>query len=190
MGTGAPVEVAGKGRTALLIPLIFLMLSPPALGSNLGRAKMKVVSVIAGDTLRVEWKGKEQTLLLLGVDCPPAHWGPRLLRRARYLKMDPQKLLEMGKEAQKFVENLVFPSGWVYVEFDWIKRDGYGRLIGYAYVREGMLNALLIEKGYARARLSFPFPMRPKKDWVLSEFPYLERKAKRGKRGLWKYGRF
>ncbi len=179
-----------KKSLLALGPMIILIWTLPSLASNLGREKMKVVTVIAGDTLRVEWKGKEQTLILLGVDSPPAHWEPGLLRRARYLKIDPQKLLEMGIKAKEFAESLICPDGWVYVEFDWIKRDPQGRLMGYVYVRDGMLNALLIEKGYARARLSFPFPMRPKEDWILSEFPYLERKAKRGKRGLWKYGKF
>jgi len=179
-------------KKILLLPglVAILLCSLPAFASNLGRERMKVVGVIAGDTLRVEWKGKEQTLILLGVNTPPAHWGPALLRRARYLKMDPHTLLKIGIEAKEFAESLIYPDEWVYVEFDWIKRDPQGRLMGYVYVREGMLNALLIENGYARARLSFPFPMRPKKDWILLEFPYLERKARRGKRGLWKYGRF
>jgi len=96
----------------------------------------------------------------------------------------------MGIEAKKFAEHLISPDGWVHVEFDWIKKDPQGRLMGYVYVRKGMLNALLIENGYAKARLSFPFSMRPKENWILSEFPYLERIARNGKRGLWKYGRF
>ena len=180
-----------KPRDILLPVVLFFLFTTPSLeASNLGRAEMRVVEVIAADTLRVEWEGKEYTLILLGVDSPPARWGPNLLRRARYLKMDPEKLLEMGREAKRFVEKLLKPHGRIYVEFDWIKKDPQGRLMGYVYVRDGMLNALLLEKGYARARLSFPFPMRPKKDWILSQFPFLERKAKRGKRGLWKYGKF
>ena len=178
-----------KASLGLLV-FTLLLLTSPAPASNLGRMRMKVVEVVAGDTLRVEWKGREETLLLLGVDSPPAQWGPALLRGARSLKIDPRTLLKMGMEARRFVQNLIRPDGWVYVEFDWIKRDPQGRLMGYVYVRGGMLNALLLEKGYARARLSFPFPMRPKKDWILSLFPYLERKARGARLGLWRYGRF
>jgi micrococcal nuclease len=170
--------------------LILLLWSLPAPASHLGREKMKVVKVIHGDTLRVQWKGKTQTLILLGVDTPPALLETPLLRRARLLKMDPHTLLKMGKEAKEATQKLIPPQEWIYVEFDWIKRDPQGRLMGYVYVSQGMLNAILIAQGYARARLSFPFPMRPKKEEIFSTFPFLERKARREKRGLWRYGRF
>ena len=185
-----PKSTGQTHKICFWILLATLFWSLPAPASNLGREKMKVVAVIAGDTLRVEWEGKEQSLILLGIDTPPAHWGPALLRRAKRLRMDPHLLLKMGIKAKEFSESLIYPDGWVYVEFDWFKRDAQGHLIGYAYVQDEMLNALLIEMGYARARLSFPFPMSPKKEQILSNFPFLERKAKRAKRGLWQYGKF
>jgi len=177
-------------RRGLWVLLILLLWSSLAPASQLGREKMKVVEVIHGDTLRVLWKGKVQTLILLGADTPPALWGPPLLRRANLLNMNPDTLLKMGKEAKAFTQSLIPSQGWIYVEFDWIKRDPQGRLMGYVYVPQGMLNAILIAQGYARAKLSFPFPMSPKKDWILSAFPFLEKKAKWAKKGLWRYGRF
>ncbi len=177
-------------RKGILTLLILTFCTFPATASNIGRERMIVKEVVHGDTLIVQWRGKTHTLRLLGIDSPPSTWGPSLLRKARLLRVDPHLLLKMGQEARDEVKRLLPPDKIVYVEFDWIKRDPQGRLMGYAYVREGMLNAILIARGYARARLSFPFPMRPKKEEIISLFPFLERKAQREKLGLWRYGRF
>jgi endonuclease YncB( thermonuclease family) len=60
-------------------------------------------------------------------------------------------------------------------------KDKYNRLLGYIYIpgeEEIFFNKLLIEQGYARAYLRFPFEYS-------IDFKKAENKAKREKLGMW-----
>jgi micrococcal nuclease len=68
----------------------------------------------------------------------------------------------------------------VRLEYDWQKRDKYGRLLAYVFLMDGtFLNAEIIKQGYGFAYTRYPFK-------YLDEFRRYEREARENKRGLWK----
>ena len=67
----------------------------------------------------------------------------------------------------------------VRLEYDWQKRDKYGRLLGYVYLEDGtFLNAEIIKQGYGFAYTRFPFK-------YLEDFRKYEREARESNKGLW-----
>ena len=121
--------------------------------------------VIDGDTIIVEIDGKQERVRLIGVDTPET--------------VHPSKPVEyFGKEASEFTKRMV-EGKKVRLEFDWQKRDKYGRLLAYVYLPDGtFLNAEIIKQGYGFAYTRFPFK-------YLEEFRQYERKARENSRGLW-----
>jgi micrococcal nuclease len=67
----------------------------------------------------------------------------------------------------------------VRVEFDVQERDRYGRLLAYVYVRDQMVNAELVRRGYAQV-MTVPPNVR-----YQALFVKLQREAREQKRGLW-----
>lgn len=67
----------------------------------------------------------------------------------------------------------------VRLEYDWERRDKYGRTLAYVYLEDGtFLNAEIIRQGYGFAYTRFPFK-------YLEEFRNLETEAREAGRGLW-----
>jgi micrococcal nuclease len=124
---------------------------------------VKVKRAIDGDTLLLI---NGEKVRLIGVDTPETK--------------HPQKPVErFGKEAYLFARKMV-EGKEVRLEFDWQKRDKYGRLLAYVYLLDGtFLNAEIIKQGYGFAYTRFPFK-------YLEEFRRYEREAREGRRGLWK----
>src|SRR4030043_1262577 len=124
---------------------------------------VKVKRVIDGDTLLLT---NGEKVRLIGVDTPETK--------------HPQKPVQrFGKEAYLFTRTMV-EGKEVRLEFDWQKRDRYGRLLAYVYLPDGtFLNAEIIKQGYGFAYTRFPFKF-------LEEFRSYEKEAKENKRGLWK----
>jgi len=123
----------------------------------------KVERVIDGDTILL---ANGERVRLIGVDTPETK--------------HPQKPVErFGKEAYLFTKNMV-EGKEIRLEYDWQKRDKYGRLLAYAYLKDGtFLNAEIIKQGYGFAYIKYPFK-------YLEEFRQFEREASENKRGLWK----
>ena len=92
--------------------------------------KYKVIKVLDGDTIVLETGEKFR---YLGIDAPESNdrWGP---------------------EAKKFNEEMVLDKK-VRVELDKIKLDKYGRILGYIWVDDTLVNEALTERGYARVNL-------------------------------------
>jgi micrococcal nuclease len=122
--------------------------------------------VIDGDTIIVDMDGKEERVRLIGVDTPET--------------VHPSKPVEyFGKEASEFTKSMV-EGKKVRLEYDWQRRDKYGRLLAYIYLEDGtFLNAEIIKQGYGFAYTRFPFK-------YLEEFRQYEREARENGRGLWK----
>lgn len=124
-----------------------------------------VTGISDGDTIRVACGDIEETVRLIGVDTPET-------------KKPGGGVECYGLEATNFTAQLL--SGkQVELELDTQERDKYGRLLAYVYLGEQMVNALLVEKGYARVA-DFPPNLRYSK--LLHQF---ELKAQAEKRGLW-----
>jgi micrococcal nuclease len=121
--------------------------------------------VVDGDTIVVKLNGQEEKVRLIGVDTPET--------------VHPSKPVEyFGKEASRFTRQMV-EGRRVTLEYDWQRRDKYGRLLAYVFLEnQTMLNEEIVKQGYGFAYTRFPFK-------YLEKFRGLEREARENNRGLW-----
>ena len=96
-----------------------------------------VIRVIDGDTLKINYNGKEESVRLIGVDTPES------------VHPDAEKNTEIGKKASEFSKNYL-EGKEITLEFDIQERDKYGRLLAYVYLNGIMYNKTLLEEGYAK----------------------------------------
>ncbi len=167
-------------RNSLLILLVLVILS--ALGVNVNHTGelalpkslpttqpgyYPVASVSDGDTIKVRIAGKAETVRLIGIDTPETK--------------DPRKPVQcFGKAASSEMQKLVAHKT-VRLEADPTNanRDKYQRLLRYVYLPDGTLvNAYMIQNGYAFAYVLFPFTK-------MEEFRGYEKQARDANRGLW-----
>jgi micrococcal nuclease len=151
-----------RPRTYLTsLAFLLFLLVPIAISQNF----YLCTRVIDGDTIIVNIDGKEERVRLIGVDTPET--------------VHPNKPVEyFGKEASEFTKRMV-EGKKVRLEYDWQRRDKYGRLLAYIYLEDGtFLNAEIIKQGYGFAYTRFPFK-------YLEEFRQYEREARENGRGLW-----
>lgn len=133
-----------------------------------------VLHVVDGDTFDADLEGVGNVRIrMLGVNTPET--------------VDPRKTVEcFGKDASHFSKETLAIGSKIRLEPDpqADERDKYGRLLRNVILADGTdYNALLIEKGYAYAYLSFP--LDPKRKTQLKKF---EQTAKAEKLGLWGAG--
>jgi micrococcal nuclease len=147
------------GKASMLLALIILLLFNLTYANDL----VTVKRVIDGDTLLLS---NRERVRLIGVDTPETK--------------HPKKPVErFGREAYLFTKRMV-EGKEVRLEFDWQKRDKYGRLLAYVYLTDGtFLNAEIIKQGYGFAYTRFPFK-------YLEEFRRYEREARENRTGLWR----
>jgi micrococcal nuclease len=124
-----------------------------------------VVEVIDGDTVDVLTEGRELRVRYIGIDTPET--------------VDPRQPVEcFGREASERNRQLVGGRS-VGLEPDVSETDQFGRLLRYVWVDGRMVNATLVEEGYATAT-TFPPDAR-----YADLFAALEAEAREGGRGLW-----
>ena len=141
----------------------------------------KIISVIDGDTLKVNYKGKEESVRLIGIDAPESRINKKAKNDTQRSGEDLKTIIVMGKEATRYVKTLVKPGDMVKMEFDVQKRDKYGRLLAYIYLPNGtMLNEEIVKGGYANL-MTVPPNVRYQKKFLRA---YREAREKR--RGLWR----
>lgn len=118
--------------------------------------------VVDGDTIIID---NNEKVRLIGVDTPET--------------VHPNKPVEFfGKEASAFTKRMV-EGKKVRLEYDWEKKDKYGRTLAYVYLDDGtFLNAEIIKQGYGFAYTKFPFK-------YLEEFRQYEMEAIENRKGLW-----
>lgn len=121
------------------------------------------IRVIDGDTIVLE--GNEK-IRLIGVDTPELH--------------HPKKPVQhYAKEAKEFSQRMV-EGKQVRLEYDWQRKDKYGRTLAYVYLADGtFLNVEIIRQGYGFAYTKFPFK-------YLEQFRRAEKEARQNKIELWK----
>ena len=85
-----------------------------------------------------------------------------------------------AKEASEFTRKIV-EGKKVRLEYDWQKRDKYGRLLAYVYLEDStFLNAEIIKQGYGFAYTKYRFR-------YMEKFRQYEKEARENERGLWKH---
>ena len=110
-----------------------------------GDTAYKVIRVIDGDTVKIDYNGKATNVRLIGVDTPET--------------VHPSKPVEVyGKEASDFTKNLLLGES-VYLRFDTDRTDTFGRLLVYLYrAPDGLfVNLEIVRQGYGHAYTQFPF---------------------------------
>ena len=131
-----------------------------------GDQAYRVVKVVDGDTIKIDYKGKTESVRLIGVDTPET--------------VHPSKPVEhFGKEASAFTKNLL-RGEQVYLRFGNEERGRYGRLLAYVFrAPDGLfVNLEIVRLGYGHAYTKFPFKH-------MELFRHYESRAREVSKGLW-----
>jgi micrococcal nuclease len=138
--------------------------SNPVVSSNL----YKVVSVVDGDTIKIDLDGKKTTVRLLGIDTPET--------------VDPRKPVQcFGKEASAKLKELIAGKN-ITTESDPSQgdKDKYGRLLRYIYLEDGtFINEMMIKEGFA-FEYTYNLPYK-----YQAEFKKAQQQAQLEQKGLW-----
>ena len=139
-----------------------------------------VTRIVDGDTLKVFYLGREESIRLIGIDTPESRVNKKTKKDAKRSGQDVETIIAMGKRATEYVESLVKPGDLITIEFDVQERDRYERLLGYVYLSDGkMLNEEIIKAGYA-VIMTIPPNVKYKHRLLIA---YQE--ARESKRELW-----
>ena len=168
---GACDSVARSGKTPDLdVPPTAeepTSITVPATGSPTpsGLEQAVVVNVVDGDTIDVLLGGEERRVRYIGVDTPET--------------VDPRRPVGcFGAEAGARNRELV-DGKTVGLERDVSETDDFGRLLRYVWLGGEMVNAQLVEEGYATAA-TFPPDVK-----YAQLFASLQVEARERDRGLW-----
>ena len=131
-------------------------------------AQVKVLEVIDGNTIEVEYEGQREKVRYIGINTPETS-------HRKGGEYDGQEAKEANR---KLVEGQT-----VWLEFDVKRRDHDGRLLAYIYLLDGtFVNAWLVEHGYMQV-----MTMPPNVTYQ-GLFLKLQRQAREARRGLWGKG--
>ncbi|MCX5678087.1 MAG: thermonuclease family protein [Candidatus Omnitrophica bacterium] len=137
-----------------------------------------VARVVDGDTLKLS---SGEKIRLIGMDTPEVYYSNKLLRDSKRSGTDIKTIQSLGAKASKFTKDLCLGKR-VRLEYDAVKHDRYGRTLAYVYLEDGtFVNAKIVEEGYGQI-MTVP-PNVKYADYFLK----LERQAREGKKGLWKF---
>jgi micrococcal nuclease len=129
----------------------------------------KVTVVYDGDTIQVEFtSGKKEKIRLIGVDAPETDADDREIRLKAFF-------------SKRFAFKFLYKKQ-VKIEYDWEKRDAYGRLLAYIWTEDGtFFNEFIIQRGFASAYTRFKYKPEYK-----NRFLQAEKYAQTRKNGMWK----
>lgn len=127
----------------------------------------EVISVVDGDTFKINYNGTTTKVRLIGVDAPES------------VSSNKSKNNKYGIEASNYTKERL-EGQTVYLEFDVKQTDKYGRLLAYVYLEDGtMYNKELLEKGYAQIAT---YPPNVK---YVDEFTQIQKQAEENRVGFW-----
>jgi len=133
-------------------------------------ARVKLIKVVDGDTIKVDLDGQIETVRLVGVDAPES--------------VAPGKPVEcLGKESATFLRNLMDTQPTIYLQNDKTQsnRDRYGRLLRFVFSSDGRDVGLeLLKAGLAEAKL---YSCQPHQYW--SVYQEAELQAQSQGLGIW-----
>ncbi|AQQ53884.1 thermonuclease family protein [Planococcus lenghuensis] len=158
-----------KTINSLLFSLLFLLAGCNAAepADSLGRMPAELLSVIDGDTIKVLYEGREETIRYLLVDTPETN----------HPELGQQPL---GPEATGKNKDIL-KAAEIEIEFDEGRQyDDYGRLLAYVYTDGVSVQEQLLEAGLARVGYVFP----PNTQYI-EEFEQAEDIAQEMGIGIW-----
>jgi micrococcal nuclease len=124
-----------------------------------------VTRVVDGDTVEVRLGDRLETVRYIGVNTPEIH--------------HPTRGREPYQDAARVANQQLVDGRTVRLVLDVQPRDRYGRLLAYVYVDGELVNAELVQRGYAEA---VTYPPNVKHHAELVE---LQRRARQARAGLW-----
>ncbi|OPY82136.1 MAG: Thermonuclease precursor [Syntrophorhabdus sp. PtaU1.Bin153] len=140
-----------------------------------------VIRVVDGNILKVEFKGKKESVRLIGIDAPECKINRKAKRDAIKRRQGLLTITSMGIESARYVRRQVKKGDTVILEFDVRMRDKYGRLLSYVYLVDGrMLNEEILRAGYAYVVSAAPNVK------YQDRFQNARCEAKKNRRGLWR----
>jgi len=144
--------------------LVALLLILPVL---LSAGQYRVVRVVDGDTIVVEYKGKQEKVRLLRVNTPES------------VHPDKKQNIPMGNIASDFTKGRL-KGKYVDLEFEGPFRGRYGRLLAYVFVDGANLNLELIRQGLGHYYIKYGLSER-----YDAEFREAERYARKHELNIW-----
>jgi len=136
--------------------------------------QVKLIKVVDGDTIKVDFDGQIETVRLVSVDAPES-------------VAPGQPVGCMGKESATFLQNLLIDQSIVYLQKDDMQgnRDRYGRLLRFVFLSDGKDVGLeILKSGLAKAKL---YSRIPHQYW--SVYQEAEAEAKSQGLGIWDVAR-
>lgn len=128
---------------------------------DIKKVSVRVLKVIDGDTIEVDYEGRKERVRYTGIDCPE-------------IKQ------EWGINAKDL--NTYLLSGYIELELDVQERDRYGRILAYVWSYGKMVNEELVKKGLAMVST-----YQPNVRYV-DRFRKAQEEARLYKEGFWKWG--
>ncbi len=160
-GAQAPASNGSPALTASGAPTA----SPTSPTVKPGLTSAVVTPIVDGDTIVVEIGGQQFKLRYIGIDTPET--------------VDPRRPVGcFGHEASDRNHQLV-DGQTVGLEKDISETDDFGRLLRYVWLGDRMVNAVLVQEGYATAA-TYPPDVK-----YADLFVSLQREARELGRGLW-----
>ena len=149
----------------LILLLIALLLAIPDMAIA---GQYKVIRVVDGDTIVINYNGKKEKVRLLCVNTPES------------VHPDKKQNIPMGKVASKYTKKKL-TGKYVKLEFE-IKRlrGNYGRLLAYVFIDGQNLNLDLVRQG-----LSPYYTKYGKSEKYDSVFRAAEKQARKEKLNIW-----
>ena len=132
---------------------------------RLGLTPAVVTRVVDGDTIRVEIDGDEYRLRYIGIDAPETGQSGGATEC-------------FSNEATERNRDLV-DGQTVGLEKDISETDGFDRLLRYVWLEDSLVNAVLVEEGYALAR-KYPPDTRHNE-----QLAALQTRAREASLGIW-----
>ena len=143
-----------------------------------------ITEVIDGDSIKVSsiFNKDEKEIRLYGIDCPENKDNRKMVEDEKKLHTPAQFLLGLGQQAHKFVLSVAPVGTSVTLQIEkGNELDHYKRYLAYVILPDGScLNETIVANGYARATGDYYCAELPK-------YQELQFKAKRKKKGLFKY---
>jgi len=140
-----------------------------------------VKSVEDGDTIVVDYKGKEQRVQLIGINAPENTQNPKLNLDSKQKNIEESDLLKMGKLATDHLKELIKPGDKVSLLGNLTQKDKYNRLPAIVInEKNDSLNQLMVKNGYALLLTRFPL-----NDALKTSLDTAQTQAQEEKTGLW-----
>ena len=112
----------------------------------------KLLYVVDGDTIKIEYKEEKESVRLLGIDTPESRNNAKAERDAKASGVKVKDIIYDGIKASKFTKEKLekYIGKDIEIEFWNPPRDRYGRLLGWVYVEGKCLNVEIVRCGYAK----------------------------------------